>query len=257
MISLAMPLIVAAFAASLVGRFVAGMEEVAVLNTELERRIQAKTDELQENYARVARLERERVLHEERARIMREMHDGLGGQLVSALATAEASDHAPAGVATSLRAALADMRTVIDSLDPRVADLPTLLGLLRTRLEPLVESTDVEIGWHVGELPAGPLFGPEQHLHVLRILQEAFVNALRHAGARRIELHTRSTPGCVVLSVQDDGRGLQGGGGGGRGLENMRRRAEALGATLEVASLSPGTRVTLTLQLGDGPGTAD
>ena len=249
MISLAMPLIIAAFAASLVGRFVAGMEEVAQLNNELEQRIDEKTQELEENYARVARLERGRVIHEERARIMREMHDGLGGQLVSALAMAEASEQAPPGVARSLRGALADMRTVIDSLDPRVADLPTLLGLLRTRLEPLFASSDVEIRWLVGKVPNESHLGPEQHLHVLRILQEAFTNAVRHAESRCIELQTHHADGRVVLTVRDDGRGFRTASARGRGLENMRRRAEALGADLDVATGPSGTRITLTLQL--------
>ncbi len=250
MISFVMPLIVAAFAASLIGRFVAGMEEVATLNVELEQRVADKAVELEENYARLSRLERERVLHEERSRIMREMHDGLGGQLVSALAMVEADGDAPEGVARSLRTALSDMRTVIDSLDPRVADIATLLGLLRTRLEPLLMASDVRILWRVGDLPERSWLGPEQHLHVLRILQEAFANAVQHAHAGEIELRTALLPDRLEISVRDDGEGIvDGSRRSGRGLANMRRRAEALGAELRVEGASPGTRVTLRLPL--------
>lgn len=250
LISFQMPLVVAAFAASLIVRFVAGIDQVAQLNVDLERRVAEKADELERNYERVGQLERDRVLHEERARIMREMHDGLGGQLVSALAMVEGSDQKEPAVAASLRTALSDMRTVIDSLDPRVADIATVLGLLRTRIAPLLAAREVAIRWRVGDLPARSHLGPEQHLHLLRILQEAFTNAVQHARASEIELRTKLDAQQLVILVRDDGCGFTGtADGSGRGLANMRRRAEALGAGLAIEPAEPGTRVVLTLPL--------
>jgi signal transduction histidine kinase len=182
------------------------------------------------------------------------MHDGTGGALVSAIAMAEAGDAAPA-IAEVLRDALADLRLSIDSLDPAEPDLVSLLAAARARLEPRFEGRGVRIAWDVHEVPRPAGFGPESALQVLRIFQEAVVNAMRHSGARTVTVRTRGERDAagrawVALDVSDDGRGFDPGAdaphaGGGRGLGNMRRRAAALGGELAVESAAGGTCVRL------------
>jgi len=70
------------------------------------------------------------------------------------------------------------------------------------------------------------------------IAQEALNNSLKHAQARSVTVHLTRSPQGVLLEVVDDGRGFDSGhvNSGGMGLSNMRARAEAIGATLEIDS---------------------
>jgi signal transduction histidine kinase len=200
---------------------------------------------------RSQRTDRERAVAIERERIMRELHDGLGGMLVSALAMVEDGTGSPAQVAELLRDALDEMRLVVDSLDPEIADLPALLGTLRTRLEPRLAGRGLRFEWAVAEVPA-PALPPGGLWHVLRILQEAVTNVRKHAAARVITVATGARAGGdgrpgVWVAIRDDGCGLPADATAGRGLPNMRYRAGELGGVLEVACASPGTVVELWL----------
>jgi signal transduction histidine kinase len=199
------------------------------------------------------RAEREQLLVAERGRITREMHDGLGGQLVSTISMLEAGQGSTTEVVESLRRALDDMRIVIDSLDPNATDFPTSLGKLRARLEPLVRRNGIRLHWKVADVPALHAIAPEKSLHILRIIQEAVTNVVRHAAAHEAEV-SLSFPddprGSLWLEIRDDGGGSpDASGGGGRGIRNMKTRAAAIGAELTVEEGEPGTRVRLRLPL--------
>src|SRR5262249_24522279 len=84
------------------------------LNDELEQRVAEKHTELERNYGRLRELERERAIAGERERIMRDMHDGMGGQLVSTLAMVESGRFTSDTVADAIHAALDDMRLVVE-----------------------------------------------------------------------------------------------------------------------------------------------
>jgi signal transduction histidine kinase len=241
------PIVLLCFGATLVARFVASLHTAESLSHELERRVEEKHAALEQSYARMRELERAQVLAHERERLMREMHDGLGGQLVSALSLAESHDTPPAALAAALRSALDEMRVVIDSLDPQVEDLGQLLGQLRARLEPMLRRSGLRFAWDVGRDHALPRLGPEQSLHVLRILQEAITNVVKHAGASEVRVSTHASGIGVTLAIEDDGRGLPAEAAAGRGIANMQTRARALGAKLRVRAGAPGTRVELEL----------
>jgi signal transduction histidine kinase len=84
---------------------------------------------------------------------------------------------------------------------------------------------------------------------LLQIVREALSNVAKHADASTVVLQARLAPGSLVLVVVDDGRGfVPGGAVVGRGLENIRGRAAALGADLEVVS-SPGDGTTVSVRL--------
>jgi signal transduction histidine kinase len=107
--------------------------------------------------------------------------------------------------------------------------------------------------WQVKDVPTIGGFGPEMALQILRIVQEAFANVLKHARATTITVRSGETNGAappgVFLDISDDGRGI-GPGTGGRGLDNMRWRARSIGGTLDVTSAGgQGTSVHLWLPL--------
>jgi signal transduction histidine kinase len=230
-----------------------GLTEAETLNRELEQRVRDKATELERNYDRLRQLERERAVAQERDRIMRDMHDGMGGQLVSTLALVESGRATPDGIADALRDALDDLRLVIDSLDPVEEDLLAVLGVIRGRLEPRLRRNGIDFAWQVTDLPTIPGFGPDRVLQALRIVQEAITNVIKHAGAHTITVRTGreangSGPG-VFVEIVDDGSGIDPSRPEGRGLRNMRRRAASLGGQVTIASTDAGTAVRLWLPL--------
>ncbi|RIK98954.1 MAG: hypothetical protein DCC71_20645 [Proteobacteria bacterium] len=256
------PLLPFFVAAGLIGALTRALREAQRLNVALEERVEEKRRELAASWARTAELERDRAIAAERERMMRDMHDGTGGQLVSALSLVEAGDFRGDELAERLRGALADLRLAIDSLDSGDADLIVLLAQARARLEPRLEPHGVRFAWEVEDVPTPPHFGPEHTLHVLRVFQEAVTNVLKHARAKTIAVRTGTQtdatgrPG-VWIEIADDGVGFAPPAADGalrstpigRGLRNMRRRASELGGFATVTSTPHGTTVRLHLPL--------
>jgi signal transduction histidine kinase len=134
----------------------------------------------------------------------------------------------------SLRDALVDYR---HRMQYRTADLPC------------------QLHWRF-ELADCPPLAERIILQLLRIVQEAVTNAIKHADAHDIEVSAAISPGLqLTLSVADDGRGLPDIIKNGRGLNNMRKRAQLVGASLAIENRAPpatGAQVRLTLDLSDG-----
>jgi len=186
-----------------------------------------------------------------RLRITRELHDGLGSHLVAAAALLGRPQPQPgdrASLATLIDQSLQELRSALDAIGSDQADLAELLGALRDRLEPVLDARGIALDWQVAALPGTAGLGAAERLDVLRIVQEAFANIVKHAGACRASLQARPTPdGGSLIIVSDDGPGLAAGRREGVGLPSMRERANRLRAGLDVASTQPGCRVTLAL----------
>ena len=243
---LGMPVLFVTFGGLVTLRFVRVFRRAERQNEELEERVREKHAELEAQFERLHLLEQERAIGQERERMMREMHDGLGGRLVEALSLAEDAEASRDEIAGSLRGSLDEMRLLVDSLDPLTDDLAVLLASIRERLEPGLRRRGIELRWEVEALRDLAHLGPSERLHVLRIVQEAFTNVLKHADASRVTLRASRAGDSVRIEVADDGRGVGPEPRGGRGLDNMRKRALALGGSLSVER-SGGTVVRLAL----------
>ena len=205
------------------------------INAVLETRVTQARAELQVSEDRRRELEVARALEGERERIMREMHDGIGSNLVSALAVAERQAH-PRETIAVLRRALSDLKLTVDSLEPFDGDLVALLGNFRHRAETDLRAAGVRSVWKVGSCQPLPWLDATNALHVLRIFQEALANALTHSGATEIVITcdemVRDGREGVLAALRDNGCGLPAeaiDAPSGHGISGMHARGSAIG----------------------------
>jgi len=232
-------------------RFAQSLTDAEQINGELEQRVQAKRTELASQAEQVLALTRQQALADERRRIMSDMHDGIGAQLISTLSVVEHGSASREQIAGALRDCIDDLRLAVDSLEPTDAELLPLLGNLRYRLEARLKASGIALDWQVSDLPKLACLTPQNVLHILRILQEAFANVLKHAHARRIRVATAVDAGRVSISVSDDGKGFDGSASArGYGLTNMRGRARTIGGDLRIEPTAFGTTLSLVLPIG-------
>ncbi|HEY1394129.1 MAG TPA: ATP-binding protein, partial [Methylibium sp.] len=147
-----------------------------------------------------------------------------------------------------------ELRLTIDSMDQHGNDLGTLLAMVRYRLGDRLRWAGLDLQWEVGDMPPLPVLAHDGALHAMRIVQEAINNILKHAQASTIRVSTAVDPArsAAVLRICDDGRGFAPSAIDplhGHGLGSMHRRADKLGATLNLVSRPGETVVELLLPL--------
>lgn len=213
------------------------------LNSDLSSRVDEREGQLREAFDSLRQQQHDQSVSNERQRIMREIHDGVGSQLVGLLNTVARPGADPAELREQVQHALDEMRMAVDSLQPVHDDLVTVLATLRYRLQPRLQAAGVTVVWDVAELPTLRHLSPHAVLQVQRILLEAFTNVLKHARASQVIVQARwhgADEPLVKLQIADDGVGLCADAGAGearhhgRGIDNMRARATAIGAVLRV-----------------------
>jgi hypothetical protein len=215
---------------------------------ELRQALAAQAVELDEANRRRARGELDLAMEQERQRVMRDMHDVLGGRLSGLLSLAGRQGPAAAELQSEVRIAIDELREVVSAMAPFDGNLATMLGSLRPQLERRLGLVGVSLDWSVDDLPVAESFTPAKVQHLRRLLLEAVTNVARHAKAQRADLSARVTDGAIEVRLADDGVGFDPAASAarGNGLRNMQWRAQALGADLRVER---GAGTTLTLRL--------
>ena len=238
-------------------RYVGALATVVQLNSGLEESLKNRETELAASYERLREVEQRETLSQERQRLTQDMHDGLGSSLVSALRVVEGGRLSEADVAEVLKGCIDDLKLTIDSMEPVEADLLLLLATLRFRLGPRLAGAGVSLRWEISDVPPLDWLDPRNALHILRILQEAFTNTLKHTRATQIRVTTGVEDGYVTVTITDNGGGFavaQAQAGGGKGLANQQRRAQAIGAEIVLTANDAGTTLTLRLPEKRNPG---
>lgn len=196
----------------------------------------------------------------ERERLLRDMHDGLGSQLMTALRGVERGALATPQVAQSLQDSLDELRLLMDSADADDS-LTGVLAAWRNRWDARLAAAGVTLDWRMDDALDGVQLDGETALQLMRILQEAAANVVKHAQASRLALDAARHGDTLRIVVADDGAGLPEGPAraGARGLKNMHHRAGLIGASLTVSRRAPpqaGTQVTLELPLAAAQATS-
>jgi signal transduction histidine kinase len=210
------------------------------------------------------RRSRERLVmarEEERRRLRRDLHDGLGPTLAALSMRAEAAQDLVtderarkllAEIAGDAESALADVRTIVEGLRPPALDSLGLIGALRAAAgQPGGPRVDVHAPQDLPALPAAT------ETAAYRIASEALANIRKHADASRATITVAIEGGTLTLEITDDGRGIGPVRRHGVGLASMRERATELGGTCVVEDRpGGGTRVRVELPAG-GEGDGD
>jgi signal transduction histidine kinase len=228
-------------------RFISVLNEFEALNAELDQRVRDKHAQLEASYARMAELEREQAVREERERIHGDLHDDVGAKLLSLVY--QAATPASAELA---RSALQDLRDVVSRTTADSFELDEVLADWRAECEQRLTAAGLRLVWQqTGELAAIRLNQP-QALNMLRFLREAISNVIHHAQAASVSVSCNYAQGELCMDVRDDGIGCDlDQPGRGRGLRNMAARAQRIGARLERYRVEPsGCGVSLRVPLG-------
>ena len=188
------------------------------------------------------------AVDQERTRILRDMHDGMGARLVSLLSMVKAQPNDALSIEREIRAALTEMKLTVDSLQPVEGDITSVLASLRYRLDPVVSASGKRLTSVIEPLPDMPWLTPASIRHVQAIVLESVTNAIHHAQGRDVSIaaHLLGDDICVEIvsntgdkSVPTDWQTR------GQGIASLRRRAEELHGRLEVTPYPPEFRVSL------------
>jgi signal transduction histidine kinase len=246
---------------SLTGVLLLGFDEAAAARNARNRLVSLAADAaLALENAQLFEATRVRAADAARRRIAGDLHDGVAQSLAHlrmelellARHAEEGAGDEPARLARVAGSALQDLRATIAGLR-RPLD-----GGLATLVEDHLTELDSASGPRLS-LQAGPLpdLDPERTDDVLRVVQEAVSNALRHARAAYVTVSLTSDRDEVVVQVEDDGIGLQAHTvrpGNGVGIRSMRERAERLGGSIDVTSdAGEGTTVHLRFPVERSP----
>ena len=207
------------------------------------------------------RLESNRRTHlareAERRRIGHELHDEIGQRLTGILLELQRTlEHCPAEIRAELahtqeltRGTLDEVGRVAWLMRPGILDDLGISKALETLVDGVPDTAPAAVSLDVqAHLPE---FGPDVEIVLYRVAQEGLTNALRHAEASEIRIELgRHERGGVVLTLADDGRGLDPSVREGPGVRGMRERALSIGADLSIES-THGAGVTVQLVLAD------
>ena len=194
----------------------------------------------------------------ERTRIAMDLHDELGSGLgsIGMLAGVAARDDVDSGEARKLVREIADLsgllgsglRSLVWSLRSGRAGIAELGTQIADHARRLFPGDLPQLSVRLPAAPSSAPIAPELRRHVLLFALEALHNTARHAHAKHVALALDSdVGGGLKLTIEDDGRGFEAGEKtGGTGLESMRRRADAIGARMDVdTQRGRGTRIVL------------
>ena len=224
--------------------------------TELEKMVDRRTDELRRLSIRLMTMQ-----DQERRRLARDLHDGLGQELAVAKMILDRMllqkpSHFPeeAWVQASniVDSAIQQVRTMSHLLHPPLLDEVGLLSALSWYVDGLTKRSGIETSLDVQPRDF-PRLAAEGETAVFRIVQEALTNVFRHSEASKVWITLTQKEGTIGVAVRDDGKGIDQRiaelqpDSVGVGIGGMKQRAREFGGELRLTNTHPGTLVELTI----------
>lgn len=253
LLALTSPLTMIGLGSVLAHRFATAMRRIENFNSELRGEVEVATRQLGETLAREHQLALANTRASERLQLVRDLHDGFGGSLLGTLAILEQAPATPESgrVIATLKDLRDDLRLIIDTTaHERDTDLAGLLAPLRHRWSQRFDAAGVRCRWTLDDAARLHL-GAARSLDLLRCLQEALTNVLKHALPGEVEVTVRRVEAALHVQVRDDGRGFDPAAPmKGMGLASLRARAHRLQARFVLHAVhGEGTTLSLALPL--------
>lgn len=212
---------------------------------------------------RLQRIEQESALERERSRIAQDLHDELGSSLtrislLSGLLRADKDNPTQVEVHAKKLSMSADqtvraLEEIVWAVRPGSDTLQSLVDYMTHFAGELFESSTTRLRLDVPqELPARTL-PPDVRHNIFLIVKETLTNTLKHAAAAEVQLQIKASPQSLEIIVADNGRGFdphnKATAGRRNGLDNMQRRAAAVGGKINLSS-TPGSGTRLEFSVG-------
>jgi len=219
---------------------------------ELERMVDDRTAALRRLSGRLITMQ-----DDERRRIARELHDGLGQELAAAKMmmdgilgknSVQSNQRAAMEASETIDRAIQQVRSLSHLLHPPLLDEVGLLSALRWYLDGLTKRSGIETSLDV-QPPDFPRLAAELETAIFRIIQEALTNVYRHSGAQKAWVTLTQRESHVVVMIRDDGKGIENPivelqpGSIGIGIGGMSQRVKEFGGELRLTNTDPGTLV--------------
>ncbi|HTP70065.1 MAG TPA: response regulator [Dongiaceae bacterium] len=200
---------------------------------------------------------------DERRRFARELHDGLGQDLVAVKMIVDAMgdphlfetrEQSAVQASQLIDRTLKQVRSISHLLHPPLLDEGGLHSALRCYVDGLAQRSEIRTSLQLHP-PDFPRLPAELETTIFRIIQEALTNIFRHSEARNALVSVSMERNQVVISVRDDGKGVSDEivglrpGSLGVGIGGMRQRAKEFGGELRMQNLRPGTLVEVLVPL--------
>jgi signal transduction histidine kinase len=220
------------------------------LKRNLEARIAERTDALNKIHNQLMTTEIARSKSQERERMLQDMHDGFGSQLVTAKIMVEQKKMSQESLAQLLHECISDLYLVVDTLGNSENSLANAFIDFRFRTQQRLIGNETQLHWDL-QLDKAPETPQQMVLQILRITQEALNNALKHAKAQNIWISAIYKPSnrMLYVAVYDDGAGMSTTPAHGRGKNNMLARARTIKAELSLSNRQIGTLMSLNVPL--------
>jgi len=228
-------------------RFSAASRQARHLTNKLNELVQQKEQDLVRSYQRLAQGAQEQARSGERSRILRDMHDGVGSHISTAIRQLQSGRASNDEVLQTLRDSLDQLKLSIDAMTLPPGDITALLANLRYRLEPRLKACGIELAWAVDQLAPVARLDAGAMRQLQFMLFEAISNVMQHARASRLSIEAQQTAQGVRIGVLDNGCGFDVDGVSRRGLRLMQERAAAIGARMQVHSQAGQTTLAILL----------
>lgn len=221
-------------------RLIRSSRDAIEAREELEDRLAKRTAEIEVAQRELLAIEVARSRSEERIRLLEDMHDGFGSQLQSARLMIENRVMSQGELVQLISECMEDLHLVVNILGNEGQTLHDALIDYRQRVQSRFVAIPCLIHWQLN-LAGCPVLHDRVILQVLRIVQEALSNAIKHANARNITVSADMVgTDSVRIVVADDGSGISPASRQGHGLNNIRKRCRLLNGVLEIAEAGGG-----------------
>jgi len=231
-------------------------QEAEEERSDLERQVLEQDASLLRSSQLLRHQERLIAIDAERQRLLRDMHDGVGGVLTHLLLDVRQNRLTAGEIEQGLQSAVDDLRNMASAIDAGNEPIDEALAMFRERMAGRLARSGIALDYRCALPVPAPSLDARRLLSLYRLLQEGIANSVRHAAATRIELVARpGEEGAILVTLSDDGAGFEpetavGAAGEGRGLANMRRRALQMGGEIRIESApGRGTRLILVIPI--------